>query len=166
MHSAVTGFGRRKSVTARPRSQRMTTDREVLATLLFEFNQSDTVNVVAMEGNRLAAGGANRQVVVHDIACGLLLHTFNLKETVNTISMREDLLAAGTPQPRSVRLYATAPQCPAPLAGSIARAMLRSGLRKSAAGVTGFIPARTCVACGRRRGRRSEDLCLQPECWR
>ena len=158
MHSAVTGFGRRKSVTARPRSQRMTTDREVLATLLFEFNQSDTVNVVAMEGNRLAAGGANRQVVVHDIACGLLLHTFNLKETVNTISMREDLLAAGTPQPRSVQL----------------RSPVRSpGLRKSVSGVTAcqahackLFQPRTCVACGRRRGRRSEDLCLQPECWR
>ena len=67
----------------------------VNATLLFEFTQSDTVNVVAMEGNRLAAGGSNRQVLVYDIGCGLLLHTFNLKETVNTISMCGDLLAAG-----------------------------------------------------------------------
>ena len=71
------------------------TDQSILATLLFEFTQSDTVNVVAMEGNRLAAGGSNRQVLVYDIGCGLLLHTFNLKETVHTISMCGDLLAAG-----------------------------------------------------------------------
>ena len=139
------------------------TDQSILATLLFEFTQSDTVNVVAMEGNRLAAGGSNRQVLVYDIGCGLLLHTFNLKETVTTISMCGDLLAAGA--------------CHTPAESPLSGRITPAGCTACRIPPLPLLPRRAAVSarmasmarepwavCGRLRWRRPEDLGLQPKC--